>query len=319
MDIFGVGVGELLVILVIAMMVVGPERMVELAGELGRFLRRFRSTTEEVTREFREAFTLEMNEAKRDKETPKALAQRTAAQNQQAKSGGKLEPTKPTKVGDVAEPRTAGAPVAVPAVAGRAEEARDDQAASGADDGKDDTQGAAQSAKAAEGAEPQQEAATQPEEPEAGAPQEEAASKAEEASEAERPIESEEPVEEIGDLSDLLGSAFALSEHERQDEEHEEQEAAAVTSPAAEVQGVTQDDTALAEAEADTDRVREEASRAGPPAEASESSDEEEAEDADDEGEGTGLSAPIPTFGLDLGLEESSEVSGSADRSGKEG
>jgi len=62
MNFLGVGVGELLLILVIAMMVVGPERMVELAGQMGRMLAKFREQSDSITREFKEAFTLELDE-----------------------------------------------------------------------------------------------------------------------------------------------------------------------------------------------------------------------------------------------------------------
>lgn len=56
---FGIGTGELLLILVIAVLVVGPERMIQFAGQLGRWLVQFRQTTESVTKDFREAFSLE--------------------------------------------------------------------------------------------------------------------------------------------------------------------------------------------------------------------------------------------------------------------
>lgn len=56
---FGVGTGEIIVILVIAMLVVGPERMVEFASQLGQFIAKFRRETSSMTQEFREAFSLE--------------------------------------------------------------------------------------------------------------------------------------------------------------------------------------------------------------------------------------------------------------------
>lgn len=59
---FGIGTGELLLILIIAVLVVGPERMVQFAGQLGRWLAQFRQQTESVTKEFREAFSLEGEE-----------------------------------------------------------------------------------------------------------------------------------------------------------------------------------------------------------------------------------------------------------------
>jgi len=56
---FGIGTAELIVILVIGIMVVGPERMVEFAREAGTMLRKFRSETDGVTKEFREALALD--------------------------------------------------------------------------------------------------------------------------------------------------------------------------------------------------------------------------------------------------------------------
>lgn len=61
---FGIGTGEILLILVIAMLVVGPERMVEFSRTLGHLVAQFRSMTGEATQEFREAFSLEETEKK---------------------------------------------------------------------------------------------------------------------------------------------------------------------------------------------------------------------------------------------------------------
>ncbi len=55
----GVGTGELLLILIIAVLVVGPEKMVEYAGQAGRMIAKFRAMTSDVTSEFRDAFSLE--------------------------------------------------------------------------------------------------------------------------------------------------------------------------------------------------------------------------------------------------------------------
>ncbi len=72
---FGIGMLELVVILVLATIVVGPEKMVEFAGELGRWLAKFRAETSGITREFRDAFDVEiqdirgeLNEFQRDLE-----------------------------------------------------------------------------------------------------------------------------------------------------------------------------------------------------------------------------------------------------------
>jgi sec-independent protein translocase protein TatB len=56
---FGVGTGEILLVLVIAMLVVGPERMVAFARDMGQLLAHFRQETDSVTREFRDALSVE--------------------------------------------------------------------------------------------------------------------------------------------------------------------------------------------------------------------------------------------------------------------
>lgn len=80
MNIFGVGTSELLLILVIAILVVGPERMVKLSRDAGRWLAKFRQITESVTKEFRETFSLEeLEEAETSIEAPSAVAGGTDA------------------------------------------------------------------------------------------------------------------------------------------------------------------------------------------------------------------------------------------------
>jgi sec-independent protein translocase protein TatB len=61
----GIGTGELLLILVIAVLVVGPEKMVEFASQAGRWLAKFRQMTEGVTKEFNEAIALEVDKAEK--------------------------------------------------------------------------------------------------------------------------------------------------------------------------------------------------------------------------------------------------------------
>jgi sec-independent protein translocase protein TatB len=56
---FGVGTGEVLLVLVIAMLVVGPERMVAFARDMGQLLAHFRQETDSVTEEFRDALSVE--------------------------------------------------------------------------------------------------------------------------------------------------------------------------------------------------------------------------------------------------------------------
>jgi Tat protein translocase TatB subunit len=49
---FGIGTGELLLLLLIALIVLGPERMPKLARDLGRALAEFRKTSDELRAEF---------------------------------------------------------------------------------------------------------------------------------------------------------------------------------------------------------------------------------------------------------------------------
>jgi Tat protein translocase TatB subunit len=52
---FGIGTGELLLIMLIALIVLGPERMPKLARDLGRALADFRRTSDELRNEFMNA------------------------------------------------------------------------------------------------------------------------------------------------------------------------------------------------------------------------------------------------------------------------
>lgn len=49
---FGIGTGELLLLLVIALIVLGPERMPQLARDLGKAMNDLRKTSDELQREF---------------------------------------------------------------------------------------------------------------------------------------------------------------------------------------------------------------------------------------------------------------------------
>lgn len=73
---FGIGVPELLVILVVALIVLGPKRLPDVAKALGKGLAEFRKATADLTDELRSAQTMIEREA-RDSE--RAARQRTAA------------------------------------------------------------------------------------------------------------------------------------------------------------------------------------------------------------------------------------------------
>lgn len=56
---FGIGPTELIVVLVLALIVVGPERLPTLAGQIGKAIRDFRQMSGDVTGEFQRAFQLD--------------------------------------------------------------------------------------------------------------------------------------------------------------------------------------------------------------------------------------------------------------------
>jgi Tat protein translocase TatB subunit len=67
---FGIGVPELLVILVVALIVLGPKRLPEVAKTLGKGLAEFRRATSDLTDELRSAQTMIEREAR---ETERAV------------------------------------------------------------------------------------------------------------------------------------------------------------------------------------------------------------------------------------------------------
>lgn len=71
---FGIGMPELLVILVVALVVLGPKRLPELARELGKFVAEFRRQTTDVMEEFQAQMRLEDEAARRTKTKTAAAA-----------------------------------------------------------------------------------------------------------------------------------------------------------------------------------------------------------------------------------------------------
>jgi TatA/E family protein of Tat protein translocase len=56
---FGIGLPELIVILALALIVFGPEKLPEIAAQLGRTMRDFRRMTEDITGEFSRTLTVD--------------------------------------------------------------------------------------------------------------------------------------------------------------------------------------------------------------------------------------------------------------------
>ncbi|MGD9765346.1 MAG: Sec-independent protein translocase protein TatB [Candidatus Binatia bacterium] len=72
---FGIGIPELLVILVVALLVLGPKRLPEVAKALGKGLAEFRRATADVTEELRSAQAMIEREAR---DTEREARQRAA-------------------------------------------------------------------------------------------------------------------------------------------------------------------------------------------------------------------------------------------------
>jgi Tat protein translocase TatB subunit len=86
---FGIGVPELLVILVVALIVLGPKRLPDVAKALGKGLAEFRRATSDLTDELRGAQTMIEREAR---EVDRATRQRTDAKGAAARQAPAGEP-----------------------------------------------------------------------------------------------------------------------------------------------------------------------------------------------------------------------------------
>ncbi len=63
MNFLGMGPMELVLIMVLALIVFGPGKLPEIAGQVGRMVRDFRNATSDMSSEFNKAFTLESQES----------------------------------------------------------------------------------------------------------------------------------------------------------------------------------------------------------------------------------------------------------------
>lgn len=66
---FGIGMPELIIIAIVALLVVGPKKLPDLAKSIGKGLRDFRQASEGVTESFKE--TLKEDDAKKESESTK--------------------------------------------------------------------------------------------------------------------------------------------------------------------------------------------------------------------------------------------------------
>lgn len=76
MNFLGMGPMELVLILVLALIVFGPGKLPEIAGQVGKMVRDFRRTSSEMTSEFNRALSLEVEERQQAAASP-TVAQST--------------------------------------------------------------------------------------------------------------------------------------------------------------------------------------------------------------------------------------------------
>jgi sec-independent protein translocase protein TatB len=106
---FGIGVPELLVILVVALIVLGPKRLPDVAKALGKGLAEFRRATSDLTDELRNAHTMIDREAR---ETERAVRQRAPAKPAAAAAEAPAAPAAPAAVPGNPEPAPRSEPQA---------------------------------------------------------------------------------------------------------------------------------------------------------------------------------------------------------------
>ena len=88
MNFFDIGILEIIVILVVILLVVGPEKMPGYARKLGQFIRNFRKITSNLTAEFTKAVDLE-DEAADIKKTAQDKLDKAKGASEDSKGKGK--------------------------------------------------------------------------------------------------------------------------------------------------------------------------------------------------------------------------------------
>jgi len=66
MDFYGIGLQEIFIVLLIALIVVGPQRLPQMALKLGQLMRRLRMVTSEMARDITEEVNRETTDLKSD-------------------------------------------------------------------------------------------------------------------------------------------------------------------------------------------------------------------------------------------------------------
>lgn len=95
---FGIGMPELLLILAVALIVLGPKKLPEIARSLGRGLAEFRRTTDDVKREMQAA----ADELEAPPETDDAVDADAKPAGEAAREGAEADTVPPSPAGDPA-------------------------------------------------------------------------------------------------------------------------------------------------------------------------------------------------------------------------
>lgn len=109
MNFLGMGPMELMMILVLALIIFGPGKLPEIAGQVGKVIRDFRRTTSELSSEFSRTLSLEIEERKTAQAPQAPAAAETPYESPPAESVvGTVEPAAPS-----VEPAEAPPPIAL--------------------------------------------------------------------------------------------------------------------------------------------------------------------------------------------------------------
>lgn len=78
MDFFGIGLGEVLLILIIALIIWGPKRLPEIARTMGKTLRTLRKATSDLTTQITREIDIEESESRERKQSAPSQKSSTA-------------------------------------------------------------------------------------------------------------------------------------------------------------------------------------------------------------------------------------------------
>lgn len=85
---FGIGVQELIIIAIIALLIVGPKKLPDLAKTLGKGFRDFKNATEGVTEDLKDALKEDEKPQKDDGLKDSLLLKKSAAEETKNKASG---------------------------------------------------------------------------------------------------------------------------------------------------------------------------------------------------------------------------------------